>query len=500
MELSPQDNSGPGFLEVLRVSWPASLTMLNTTVIKFVDGLMVSRVGPGPFSAQFLAGMSAFIPEALVIGILTVVNTYVAQNFGARRYRRTGQYAWAGMMVAQAAALLILPLALLGGWMFGALGHEEHLLEAMYFRYMIVSVLVTLPTRVLEQFFFGIGRPGVVLAASVVANGLNVAINYVLIFGKLGLPAMGLQGAAIGSLTAWTLQFVMLLAVFLSRAVARKYGTRLVRAVRRRHCLEVLGLGWPAGVQLCNDMLSWSICVAVLAGMFGQAHRAATTAVMRYLGLAFMPAVGIGIATTALVGRYIGAGRPDLAKRRTHQALLAGLGWMGLCGLAFWIFRYPMVAFFVRVVPSSDLTSEQAARLAGEILRVGGQIMLCAAVFQLFDAVGIVYIGALRGSGDTRWPMFVTLALSWTVILGGGLAMVLFVPQLTSVGPWIAASAYVIIMGLVMTWRFESGAWRKIDLLGRARRVRPTPVSGVAVGIPDVAPTEQPPPDRRGRG
>jgi len=192
MELSPQDNSGPGFLEVLRMSWPASLTMLNTTVIKFVDGLMVSRVGPAPFSAQFLAGMSAFIPEALVIGILTVVNTYVAQNFGARRYTRAGQYAWAGIMVALAAAVLILPLALLGGRMFGALGHEERLLEAMYFRYMILSVLVTLPTRVLEQFFFGIGRPRVVLAASVVANGLNVAINYVLIFGKLGLPAMGL--------------------------------------------------------------------------------------------------------------------------------------------------------------------------------------------------------------------------------------------------------------------------------------------------------------------
>jgi multidrug resistance protein, MATE family len=457
-------NKNGGFREVLRMAWPASVAMLGTTIIKFVDGLMVSKVGAAPFCAQFLGGMSAFVPEALILGLLTVINAYVSQNVGAGRYKRAGQYAWAGMAVAFGSALIISTLWFFSDAMFAMIGHEEHALESMYFKYMIIAVLVTLPTRVLEQFFFGVHRPRIVLLASVIANLLNIAINYVLIFGKFGAPAMGLKGAAIGSVIAWVIQFLILLPIFLSHGMHSKFGTRLIRATRWQHCKDILHVGWPAGVQLCNDMLTWSMCVAILAGSFGEAHRAATTIAMRYIGLAFMPAVGIGIATTALVGRYIGLGQPDIARRRAHQGVLTAMVWMGVCGAMFLAFRYPMVWLFA--------TSDQIAMTSkcvspDEIVRIGVQIMVCAAVFQLSDAVSIVYIGALRGSGDTRWPMYVTIGLSWCIIVGGGLAIVKLVPQLESLGPWIAASAYVIVMGIAMAWRFESGAWRKIDILRR---------------------------------
>jgi len=453
--LHHSNRPGGGFAEVLRMAWPASIAMLGSTIIKFVDGAMVARVGPAPFSAQFLAGMTAFVPEAMVLGLLTVINTYVSQNLGAGRYKRAGQYAWAGMAVAFGSALLISTLFFFSDAMFAAIGHPERALESMYFKYMILAVLVTLPTRVLEQFFFGIHRPRVVLFASVLANLLNIGMNYVLIFGKFGLPALGLQGAAIGSVTAWGVQFVILLAIFLAPSMHKKFATHMVKATRWAHCKDILRVGWPAGVQLCNDMLSWSVCVAVLAGSFGVAHRAATTIAMRYIGLAFMPAVGIGIATTALVGRYIGLRKPDIARKRAHQGVITAMIWMGGCGLLFWIFRQPMAQFFAKG-PETD-----------EIVRIGSQIMICAAIFQLSDAVGIVYIGALRGSGDTKWPMIVTLGLSWVIIVGGGIAAVLLAPQLESLGPWIAASIYVIVMGGTVAWRFESGAWRKIDLLNR---------------------------------
>ncbi len=456
MEL-PQNSHRPGagFLEVLHMAWPASVAMLGTTIIKFVDGAMVARVGPAPFAAQFLAGMTAFVPEAMILGLLTVINTYVSQNLGAGRYRRAGQYAWAGMAVAFGAAILIASLFFFSDTMFTMLGHPERALESMYFKYMIVAVLVTLPSRVLEQFFFGIHRPRVVLLASVIANALNIGINYVLIFGKFGAPAMGLQGAAIGSVAAWAVQFLILMVIFLAPSMRRKFSTHLVKATRWLHCKDILRVGWPAGAQLCNDMLTWSVCVAILAGSFGMAHRAATTIAMRYIGLAFMPAVGIGIATTALVGRYIGLRKPDIARKRAHQGVVTAMIWMGACGLLFWIFRHEMARFFAK-------GSE-----ADEIVRIGAQIMICAAIFQISDAVGIVYIGALRGAGDTKWPMFITLMLSWVIIVGGGIAAVKLAPQLTSLGPWIAASIYVIVMGAAVAWRFESGAWRKIDLLRR---------------------------------
>ncbi|MDP7636845.1 MAG: MATE family efflux transporter [Phycisphaerae bacterium] len=485
------------------MSWPASLAMLNTTVIKFVDGLMVSYLGHSEFSAQYASGMLAFAPEAFAMGLLLVVNTYVSQNFGAGRHRRSGQYAWAGIFLALGFATLIVPLVALARPIFSALNHSEQLqgLEVMYFRYMILAAFLTLPSRVLEQFFFGIHRPRIVLTISLIANAFNVLANYALIFGRFGLPAMGLEGAAIGSVSAWTLQLVILLVVFVSPRVHRTFGTLFVRSVRRRHCAELLRIGWPAGVQLCNDVLCWGLFTVVLVGtFFGKVHMAATTVAMRYLGLSFMPALGIGIATTALVGRYIGAGRLDLARKRVHQALLVAMIYMGLCGLAFWMFRYPMVRFLLENVPST-LAAETRAQEIAATVDIAVKIMLCAAVFQLFDAVGIVYIGALRGAGDVLWPMAVTAILSWGIILGGGYMMVIHLPWLTSIGPWITASAYVMVLGIFMARRFESGAWRRINLLGRARKVQPTPVADPIAGMPELAATEEPQsPEERAAG
>lgn len=461
-----------GLVDVLHIAWPASLTMLNTTVIKFIDGLMVSFVSPASLSAQFTGGMFAFVPESFAMGMLTVVNTFVAQNYGARRSKQAGLYSWAGLLAAFAFAAIIAPLAFFANPIFAVFGHPEEVFraETLYFRYMVVSVLLTLPARVLEQFFFGIHRPRIVLVGSALASVVNVGANYVLIFGHMGFPAMGLEGAAIGSVLAWTIQLAVLAGVFLSRPMRREFGTHLVRAVRRSHVWQLLRIGWPAGLQLCNDVASWSLFTAWLVGRFGTEHLAATTIAMRYTGLSFMPAVGIGVAATALVGKDIGEGKLDLARRHTHVALATAMTYMGLCALAFLVFRHPMVEFFVHV-GASQFGGEQTAELGSQIVRIGGVIMLWVALFQLLDAVGIVYIGALRGAGDTFWPMVATIGLSWGLVVGGGAGMVYLMPQLTSVGPWITASLYVMALGVLMAARFESGAWRRIDLLGRRPEV-----------------------------
>ncbi len=436
--------------------------MLNTTVIKFVDGYMVSRVGNAEMSAQFLGGMCGFIPEALFLGIMFVVNTFVSQSLGAGRIKRTGTYALAGLSIAFTAGIVLLPLLLVSGKVFSLVGHppREQAMEAMYFNFMIASILVTLPSRVIEQFFYGIHRPRVVLCAAIVSNLSNIGLNYVLIFGNsdLGIPAMGLKGAAIGSVISWTLHFLILLLAFTSKPIREKFGTLNFRMLRMSQIWDILRIGWPTGLQFCNGLLAWSMCVMVMSGQFGLAHRTAATTAMRFMGLAFMPAIGIGSATTAMVGRYIGMGRNDLARKALHAALITAVIYMGACGMAFLVFRENMLRFFAVYL------SQESGEVA-EVVRVGGPIMICAAIFQVFDAVGIVYCGGLRGGGDTRWIMWVTVGMSWTVILGGGLGLLAIWPDLKSAGPWIAGSVYVIIIGLISAHRFESGAWEKLNLL-----------------------------------
>lgn len=453
-----------GVGEVLKLSFPASMSMLSGTIMLFVDGIMVAGHNPTALAAQGIGGIMSFVPISLALGMLTSVNTFVSQNLGAGRLKRCGQYAWAGMIIAVLFSLMALPLLIDTKFLFKWFPHSNEVkaLETMYFRYMLAGMSLFLCSRVLEQFFFGIHRSLIVFVSVFAANICNVGANWVLIYGKFGLPALGLEGAAIGTVSSTGLLMIILLLVFISPKMHRKFDTRSARKVKRKECMEIFRVGWPAGVQFCNDIMSWSVFNAILVGMFGTAHLVASITVMRFMQLSFMPAVGVGIATTAIVGRYIGLGQPHIARRRAHTAVILCMTYMGLCGLAFWLFGQDLVRWYITLVPrhgeAADVSIEQ-------VVAIGSGVMICAAVFQLFDALGIVFVGALRGAGDTLWPMCVTMLTCWPIIVGGGLLMVYYMPELQSLGPWITASAYVIILGPILAWRFESEKWKKIDLL-----------------------------------
>ncbi len=141
------------------------------------------------------------------------------------------------------------------------------------------------------------------------------------------------------------------------------------------------------------------------------------------------------------------------------------MGYMGVLAIGFVVFREQAVMLFV----GSEYEPEEIAQLVS----LGSKLMIVAALFQLFDALGIVLSGALRGAGDTLWPGLVSAAIAWILIVGGGWTVMTLAPQWRSLGPWIAAGVYIIVLGLVMTWRFHRGAWRRIDLLTTPAGVDP---------------------------
>ena len=455
-----------GMRDVLRLALPAALTMLGPVLIRFVDALMVSRLpgeaGPNCLYAQGVAAMTVFSAESFFTGVMSVLNTFVGQNLGAGRLDRCGRYAWSAVWASLLPASLLASLAFFAEPIFSLYGHEPGLraMEVMYFRYMMVAQFLTLPAAALETFFFGVHRGGIVLLVSVIANLVNIAMNILLVYGMCGFPRLELQGSALASITAWAVRLAILLAAFLSPAVSRRFGTRRNMRPDGGCVKDLLRVGWPAGVSFFNDVLPWTIFQNSIVAFFGKAHLDATAIAFRYIPLSFMPAVGISVATTAIVGRCIGMGRPDLARRRAHAALRLAMIYMGLCGLAMGLFGEPLMRFFVEL--EGDPSS---AALRGQIVSIGRWVMVCAAFFQLFDAVGIIYSGALRGAGDTRWPMAVLVSLSWSLVVGCGFLAAWAVPSLGSIGPWIVCSVYVVVLGLAMAWRFERGKWEKIRLV-----------------------------------
>jgi MATE family multidrug resistance protein len=457
--------------EVWTQAWPTIVAMLSYTLMQFVDSLMVSVLGPMAVAGQGNGGIWSWVAISCAFGILALVNTLVAQRVGAQRTQEVARYGWAGLWISLGYWLAVLvPFALVIEHAFRAMGHEPELvaIETAYARVLLGGAVITLAAKALSNFFFGLQSPKVVTVAAIAGNVVNVLANYLFIYGERGLPELdlpgipgmpgfGVTGAAIGTLVGTAVEALIPLAIFLSRRLDRLYAIRAQWRPDRAAIVDVLRLGWPAGLQFANEMVCWALFMTVLAGGFGSEHMTAGWAAMRFVHISFMPAVGLSTAATSLVGKHVGERNLDRAVRSAHVAVGMAVLWMGACALMFVLFRHQLTDVFI----DADTAADSAERIRA----IGAGIFICASVFQLLDAVGIVYTGALRGAGDTLFPGLATVVLSWVVIIGGGVVMTRVYPQLESVGPWIAATAYIVVLGIVLAGRFERGGWRRLHLL-----------------------------------
>jgi multidrug resistance protein, MATE family len=477
-ELPPALGAERPLMEMVRIAGPTVATMVSFTAMQFVDKLLVSGIGPEPIyvGAQGNGGLAAWVPIALAMGTLGVINTYVSQNMGAGKPERGPAYAWNGVWMGVLFYLVfLLPYAMVLPWLFRAaeLHPEQGQMAATYGQILIVGSVIVLAARSMSHFFYGLHKASIIMVASIIANIFNIALSWALIFGKFGLPALGVAGSAIGTVVATGIELAIPLALFLSPKMNRLYQTRSAWRWSARHVRDLVRIGWPGGVMFGNEMVCWAFFMVYLVSRFGPEHATAGWIAHQYMSLSFMPAVGLSVACTAVVGKYMGMGRPDIARQRAWLALKLALGYMMLCAVLFVVFREPMIGVFIN--------SESSPEVVEKVVRLGALFLLATAAFQAFDAVAMITSGALRGAGDTVVPGVATVVMSWVLIVGGGLAMVKFFPALESVGPWMAAASYIIILSLYLLYRFMGGHWETIKLVSSEPEL-------AAAAAPEVAP------------
>jgi MATE family multidrug resistance protein len=338
-----------------------------------------------------------------------------------------------------------------------AIGHDPNVqsLELAYSRVALLTVGPTTAGVGLGWFFVGIHRPWVTMWSVIEANVVNVLVSLVLIFGYLGFEPMGIAGAAWGTLAGVSYRTLRLTLVLVGPSMHRVYASRSTWRPSWSKLRRLLRTGMPCGLHWVSEVVVWAIFVTVLIGSkFGTAHLVATNTAWQYLRLAFMPTIGVGQAITALVGKSIGAGNPQRAVREVRYGVLITLAYMGTLAFIYGFLGRELISLF---------NSEP------EVVRIGGSIMICAAIFQLFDALGIIYNSALRGAGDTFVPSVFFIVSNWVIIVGGGWWVASTYPELGSLGPWIVASGLIVITGIFLWWRWHQRAWMKIDLFGSAR-------------------------------
>jgi MATE family multidrug resistance protein len=439
-------------VELLRIALPTVAQMVSYTVMQFIDTWMLAKAsGPMAPAAASNAGSLSFAFIGFGIGMLVVVNTLVSQNFGQRNYAQCGRYLWQGVWIALVYSVLLLPLVWVVPRWFVAFGHTPEMvaIERLYVRFMLFSAAFKLVQTAFSQFMLGTNRPKWVMISSVIAVTVNAIAAYVMVFGKFGVRPMGVYGAATGQVIGLAVEMVTLIVfALMSRAEVRKFNALDWRP-RLHEMRTLITVGFGSGIQFIVEIAAWSLFMNWVMGALGPHEMEAMAFMLRYLVVSFLPAVGMSAAVTALVGRYIGRGEPDVAMHRAHLAYRMTLIYFAVCGLVFFFGRRQLIELFT---------------LDPDIVRLGSLLLIVCAFYQVFDGMFVVYCGALRGAGDTFIPAVVTAALCWGIFVFGGYAMARLVPQWSVLGPWSTGSIYGVTLGLFMLIRFQRGGWRRIHL------------------------------------
>ena len=441
--------------ELLDIALPMVVSQGSFAVMVFCDRMFLAFLGPEFMAAAMAGGVSAFFTCAFFTGTLSYANALTAQYYGRGDHRKCPRVVTHGMLLSAAS----MPVILLAAWgvyeLFGRVGHAENqlALERSYYLVLIAGAIFLLLKTVAGSYFAGIGRTRVVMIADVAGVALNIPLSYVLIFGKLGLPAMGITGAALGTVVAGAFTLGIFMVFFLSVQHRQQFAVAEAFQIDRGLAGRYLRLGVPSGFEMFMNVGTFNLFILMFQS-YGVAAGAAASIVFNWDMMSFVPMVGLHIAVISLIGRYVGANDMSQANAVIVAAFKLACGYAGTLGILFVIFRSPLVALFAQ--SDADFS---------EIMELGSFMMVGMACYVLADATVLVAGGTLRGAGDTRWLMTASISLHWLMVIAQ-----YFVIMVYDLGPrvsWIVFVAMLLLLALAFLTRLLGGVWRQPARLAR---------------------------------
>ena len=441
--------------EMVIIAFPMMVSMACDTVMIFTDRVFLSRLSPELMNAAMGGGLTSFMMLSFFFGLIGYTTALAAQYLGARRKDRCAVVLTQAVIIALLAYFPVLLCRPLAHGFFHLMGVPAIQLgpQKLYFDILLYGCIITLLRHTFSSFFSGIGRTRVVMGAATTAMIVNVILNYIFVFGKFGCPAMGIQGAAYGTLIGSASGLGVLITAYFSRKIREEFGVLRALVLDR----DVLGRLWKfgssTGIEFFLNILAFNALVLIFHAN-GPVTATAATIVLNWDMVSFVPLIGIEIGVTSLVGRAMGAGDPDKA----HQAAMAGVR-LGA------VFSAPVFLFFVFApgllvnVFRPDVPVETflaAVPLATVMIRM-------AALYVLIESLFLAMIGALRGAGDTRWAMFLSVAVHWVSAIA--LFIALRVLHWNAIGAW-ACVVVVFVLGAIGLWlRYRDGKWRTMKVV-----------------------------------
>jgi MATE family multidrug resistance protein len=442
--------------ESLLLALPLAGAQLSQAATMFVDTVMMGILGTHVIAAGALGSATFHFLITIGSAIISAVSPLVAEAYGAGRVERLGRVVRQGLWLS---FILAVPATLLSwhsGVLLSFLGQEPGnvALAELYLRAIAWGYLPGLGFAVLRSFVTALAKPRPVIIVMVGGTLLNIAGNYILIFGKFGFPALGLAGIGYASaLSLWGM-FTALAIYIVSQSQLRVY-----KAFSHLHQFqgkifgELVRVGLPIGI-LAGVEGGFFTFVTFLMGQLGTVTLAAHQIALQTAIVTFMIPLGISIATTVRVGQLIG--QENLIGARLAGIVGIGIAavFMAMMGILFWTFPEKIVSLYI------DTTEPKN----GDVVRLAKTLLGVAALFQIFDGIQVSAAGALRGLKDTRVPLVIGTLAYWGIGLTCGYTLGIIL-QLGGVGLWSGFVIGLAVAAGVLTWRFSTlKIWRQITL------------------------------------
>ena len=437
------------FRRNLTLALPIMAGQLGQVMVNFIDNIMVGRLGPEGLAAVSLS-ISIYISFVVVgMGISFALPPLIAQADGEGDQQRISRLFKHSLIINIAYAFACVLIIELGLPLIEYLGQDPEVVELArpYLRLSGWALIPMMLFQTLRALANGVSETMPPMIASLTGNLFNVLLNYMFIYGKLGAPALGVKGAALGTLIARCIMVVLLVLIlikwknlwsYVKAANYRRYQSKLIK--------KVLSLGIPTSLQMFFEVSAFA-CAALIMGTLGAIPQAAHQIAINLASMTFLTCTGLGMAATIRVGNNLGRKDSLGVQRVGYSAILQVIAFMLIAAVVFVLFRNQLPLIYI---------NDEA------VITIASTLIIMSAIFQVSDGVQVVALGALRGLQDVKIPMFITFIAYWMIGIPTSFLGARYW-NLGPVGVWLGLVLGLTVSALLLTRRFQRITNRSIS-------------------------------------
>lgn len=437
-------------LSTLSLAYPVMISQLGIIMMGVVDSIMVGRLGPVPLAAASLGNSLVFLILIIGLGSSTVLSPLIAILIGGKRYPEAGVYFRQSLIVNVALAIIMIVIILFGAKFIRYLNQPPEVIEYAII-YMSIVALSALPLMIYQtykHFIEGLSimKPAMIIA--ILANIINIFANWILIFGKLGFPKLGLAGAAWATFASRVFMMIVIMIYVMRNQKFKQFDVTFhFKGINVPLIKKIVSLGLPSGFQSFFEVGAFSFAV-VMIGWIGANELAAHQIAINLASISFMVVLGISQASSIRVGNAMGEKQIASVRRAGFTGIFLGASMMFCAGVTFIVLNKFLPTLYI---------DDKA------VIEIASRLIIIAALFQLSDGTQAVGIGILRGLTDIKGPTIITFLAYWVISLP--IAYLLgFTFGLGVEGIWVGLLIGLTASAVMLTFRFNYKSKHLVEL------------------------------------